>query len=92
MASLFWLIKNCISALSEKMGDLGLGTVTRHLSFKGSSKGVHNDMEATLGECAPLYSVVKKCDAEYKDDREMTATLITQKRKTTEAKPPDRVD
>ena len=58
---LFQIIENCKSALSKKMDNINLCAIIRYLGLKGlSSKEVHKDVVATLGELAPSYSMVKK--------------------------------
>ncbi len=41
-------------------------TVIWHLRLKGSPMKDPKDMIATRGDVAPLYSLVKKCAAEFK--------------------------
>lgn len=61
VGSLFRVIENCKSAVSEKSDNISLSTVIHCLDLKGlPAKEVHKDMLATLGQGPPSYSMVKK--------------------------------
>lgn len=62
--------KNCKSALSEKLDNIGLRAVIRYLHLKGLPEEVLEDMCTTPVEVASFYCMVTKWNAHFKCGRE----------------------
>ena len=64
--------------VSDNMDTFSHRAVIRYLGLKDfTPKEIHEDMVVSLGENAPLYSMVKKWDAEFKRGRESHHTWQT---------------